>query len=136
MIMNNVIDDIENKSDTKNWEFDLDVIKKNFTNVNVNNENNNDNLNDSYAKIIQNKSIEKKEEIDLFYSKYLIILNESELLEKKENENIREFLLYQKENLSKKNNTYNFNNEIFLNKLNANNNISNNILNIYQHNFF
>ena len=136
MIMNNVIDEIENKSDTKNWEFDLDVIKKNFTNVNVNNENNNDNLNDSYAKIIQNKSIEKKEEIDLFYSKYLIILNESELLEKKENENIREFLLYQKENLSKKNNTYNFNNEIFLNKLNANNNISNNILNIYQHNFF
>ena len=136
MIMNNVIDEIENKSDTKKWEFDLDVIKKNFTNVNVNIENNNDNLNDSYAKIIQNKSIEKKEEIDLFYSKYLIILNESELLEKKENENIREFLLYQKENLSKKNNTYNFNNEIFLQKLNSNTNISNNILNIYQHNFF
>ena len=83
MIMNNVIDEIENKSDTKKWEFDLDVIKKNLTNVNVNIENNNDNLNDSYAKIIQNKSIEKKEEIDLFYSKYLIILNESELLEKK-----------------------------------------------------
>ena len=55
MIMNNVIDEIENKSDTKKWEFDLDVIKKNLTNVNVNIENNNDNLNDSYAKIIQNK---------------------------------------------------------------------------------
>ena len=137
MIMNNVIENIENKSDIKNWEFDLDVIKKNL--INLNNEkkkNNNNNLNNSYEMIIQNKSIEQKEELELFESKYLIILNELELLESKENEKIREFLLFQKENLNKNNNSYNFNNEIFLKKLNSNNILSDNILNIYQHNFF
>ena len=54
MIMNNVIENIENKSDIKNWEFDLDVIKKNL--INLNNEkkkNNNNNLNNSYEMIIQ-----------------------------------------------------------------------------------
>ena len=147
MIFTDIIDKMENKTnDIIHWNFKVSAINQLMDSIIkekkivIANNNNNLNQNNSYESSstelsINNKSIEKEKEDDIFVTKYIPDLNKKELInfiQNEENENIKEFIINQLSELV--NDDLVFSNSDFLKEIYSTNDPSS-ILNYYKKDF-